>query len=500
MNKMHIRPGDWHASMTMLQSVSNVFWDGFLEHFKFALKWQRCGKDVRNTYFSNCKLTHLVYEVCSSFLLHSFVSSKHEQLKESFEKEEDKSHSNYVCHVASEFSRWLIILENGDDDWLKCCAMFIRMAKDLFTFIDSFRRGDAIGIETGYELFVVVWRALGQHRYEARHWKTQEETYIKFPFHCMEWMRRSCSVNPYNGKHGKHMIAYDEMLELMNRFLKLFPMCSNRDRLAEQSNMIGPAKGAKRFISQLMLGSNDPKVFKSSRILPHEKEKKVIYEMFMLLGTSKQVSGRKFNRMHVKNVIDQCKSRKRLRDMKIEQRIKGKESHQAYSFLSSISQIMDDVELTFSPASEELESVPTSDKQTDAEKAQRAKEREQDLARVMDDDAGRTSIAVLDEPEVTESKTNDDKVAENLGYSRWMITNVWVAGRKRLSNANIQQKRAGTRTRIARNVKVNKVLIAERALRVADERTQIEKPSNIPAQLWTSRIRGMYPEHYSLPN
>lgn len=74
MNRMAIRPGDWHASMCMLQSVPNMFWHGFLKHFKFVLKFQRCGKDVCNImYFSNYKLTHLIYEVFSVILLHTFI-------------------------------------------------------------------------------------------------------------------------------------------------------------------------------------------------------------------------------------------------------------------------------------------------------------------------------------------------------------------------------------------------------------------------------------------
>lgn len=96
------------------------------------------------------------------------------------------------------------------------------MSKDLFIFINWFRCGDTIGVETGYELLVVDWCALGQHRYESRHWKNQEETYAKFPFHFLEVIRRSCSVNPYHGSKHIHMIAYDEIVELMNRFLKLF--------------------------------------------------------------------------------------------------------------------------------------------------------------------------------------------------------------------------------------------------------------------------------------
>ena len=43
-----------------------------------------------------------------------------------------------------------------------------------------------------------------------------------------------------------------------------------------------------------------------------------------------------------------------------------------------------------------------------------------------------------------------------------MVTNVWQAGRRRLTKANIKAKRANVRLRIQRNVRVNQVLIGER--------------------------------------
>lgn len=98
------------------------------------------------------------------------------------------------------------------------------MAMDVFAFIDSYRCGDAIGIEMGYQNFVAVWRALGQHRYEEHHWRQQEEMLLKKPYHFLEWVRRSCTVNPYHGSLGKNQLAYDEALELANRFFAQFPM------------------------------------------------------------------------------------------------------------------------------------------------------------------------------------------------------------------------------------------------------------------------------------
>jgi hypothetical protein len=120
------------------------------------------------------------------------------------------------------------------------------------------------------------------------------------------------------------MIVYVETLELMNSFMKLFPMCNNRDQLANQSNMIGPAKGAKRFVSQLSTGKTKAKVYRSAVDARHKQEKDVIYEMFSLLGTYNVVSGRIFNCMTVKHGVERCANRKNLRDPKVEKRVTGK--------------------------------------------------------------------------------------------------------------------------------------------------------------------------------
>ena len=88
------------------------------------------------------------------------------------------------------------------------------------------------------------------------------------------------------------MIAYNEMVELINRFLKLFQWCSIRDRLAVQLNMIALAKAVKRFVSQLLSGSTDPNVFRKAREENHTQEEKImLHEVFASLRTSRPVPG-----------------------------------------------------------------------------------------------------------------------------------------------------------------------------------------------------------------
>ena len=92
-----------------------------------------------------------------------------DQSKTDFEHVADQSPDSYLCFYAESFAAWIDKLGDGDDNWLKACALFTTMAKDFFTFVGSYRIADEIGVEMGYQAFVTVWRALGQTRYLERH-------------------------------------------------------------------------------------------------------------------------------------------------------------------------------------------------------------------------------------------------------------------------------------------------------------------------------------------
>ena len=55
--------------------------------------------------------------------------------------------------------------------------------------------------------------------------------------------------------------------------------------------MIGPAKTAKRFVSQLLSGLADLTVFQKANEDKHVEEKKMLYEVFAALGTNQPVPG-----------------------------------------------------------------------------------------------------------------------------------------------------------------------------------------------------------------
>ena len=102
-----------------------------------------------------------------------------------------------------------------------------------------------------------------------------------------------------------------------------------------------------------------------------------------------------------------------------------------YRFLSSILQIMDVVELALQPASEGF----SPDACTPTEKAEEEKSRVNNLARTLDDNTGHKVSVHFDKPQASNTKTDDNKAAEHLGYSCWMITSVWDTGQQRLLTA-----------------------------------------------------------------
>ena len=187
-------------------------------------------------------------------LLQAFITRKGDTVRD---KHNNATDANLVCYMSQEFADWIVEIREGSDDWLKTNAMFVSMAHDFITFVEAYRSGDSISIELGYQRFVPVWKALGQSRYEERHWRQQEETLLKHPFLRCEEFQRSRASNPYDGSTGKSHLAMDECIELSNRFYTQFPLVKTMEAFARQANYIGMAKMSKRFMNIMMAMKSD---------------------------------------------------------------------------------------------------------------------------------------------------------------------------------------------------------------------------------------------------
>ena len=251
LSRLIIHPGDWHAGLTCLQTVYNIFWDDILCSVCKKLKWKRVGKDVRDCYFNASRLLRYTYHQLLKILMQNYISEQWPLLRSMFEvSNEDRSEENYFCFVSVNFGDWLEKLHTSSDEWLRACSFFIRMSRDFFSFVRAYRTGDSVAVENGYQTFAAPWRVTGQRRYLSRHWIQLE--YMLDPkygsFMLLEEWRRNRQVNPHPEKLNKNMLAKDEDMELANRCLNQFPKMACRMGFAMQANYVGISKMCKRFI------------------------------------------------------------------------------------------------------------------------------------------------------------------------------------------------------------------------------------------------------------
>ena len=175
MKRLHVKPGDWYAGLTMLQSIMNTFWDGFLQPIVKRLGWKRIRQDCRDCYFQASRCIRYVYHELIKILMEHYVSEKSADLQSDFESNNvDVSNANFYCYVGRRFGQWIKDQHNSTDKWLRARSFFVRMSNDFFTFIRSYRTDDSVGVEIGYQIFATVIRINGQHRYLERHWRQEE--------------------------------------------------------------------------------------------------------------------------------------------------------------------------------------------------------------------------------------------------------------------------------------------------------------------------------------
>ena len=73
MKRLHVKPGDWHAGLTMLQSTMNTFWDGFLQPLVKRLGWKRVRQDCRDCYFQASRYVRYGYHELIKILMEQYV-------------------------------------------------------------------------------------------------------------------------------------------------------------------------------------------------------------------------------------------------------------------------------------------------------------------------------------------------------------------------------------------------------------------------------------------
>ena len=62
---------------------------------------------------------------------------------------------NWFFILTEKFGNWMIDLHVLENNWLCVCAMFMYMACSFLNFVCSYRAGDSIVVDTGYDFFCV---------------------------------------------------------------------------------------------------------------------------------------------------------------------------------------------------------------------------------------------------------------------------------------------------------------------------------------------------------
>ena len=181
----------------MLQSIFDIFWDGLLHPILQFNKLSRLNKEVNRCYYQTSRHVLFTRENLIANLMHGSMSLSRSRLRVKFNSEDWDLFNENVCYVASEFQKYLNKLHESSNIWQQTCAMFLHLPNNFFTFVASYRCGDSIGIEVGYQSFLPVWRALDHTRYLERHWRHLETLFGTLIFQDLEELRRNRTQRRY---------------------------------------------------------------------------------------------------------------------------------------------------------------------------------------------------------------------------------------------------------------------------------------------------------------
>ena len=192
--------------------------------------------------------------------------------------------------------------------------------------------------------------------------------------------------------------------------------------------------------------------------------------------------------------------------------MKDAREDEAYQFLSSIGQILDDVELvTKTVNSEEKHSSSkedyvvtngviaqeTRDSVSSTVESQLQAEANEVVQYLLDDDGSRVCDDEPDKSPKDETRKEDAMKSEKLGYNKFMLEDVWKAGCERLKKADLKKVRNDARERINRRQRVNKAVMEKVALDSNKANTVFKSDLIQNQPPWTRFIMPQYPEYYN---
>lgn len=368
-------------------------------------------------------------------------------------------------------------------------------------------------------------KTCNQSRYLKRTWRQNETLLINIPYRMLEEIRRHRTGRRYSDWTGKSELAIDECLELANRYLSFCPRAMTMDGFCLRGFYVGMSIMCKRFMMLVNTLSKEEKgnfVYRRGSSPKCLAEKRIIYIVFSLLQTWKYVAGRSFNSGYVQSVCKEAEKIVDLKDAKFEARFKESQTDGAFNFLSSVAVIFgdtvpaaveDETALVVTPTvAVNVDNIVLTAQQQELAKHDRLFEKQDEtpveveesltLEEVeaqlvsQNDDATRLAVDNLDEPTIDETTVKDDVVSKKLGYNRFMITNVWEVGNKRLVADEIGKVRQEAVAQIDRKRAITRAMEAASGISEKTQASAIKGTMDVPMAPWTKRIRKRFPQFY----
>ena len=254
-----------------------------------------------------------------------------------------------------------------------------------------------------------------------------------------------------------------------------------------------------------------------------------------------KVDGQQFHSKFLSAITPMLKTK--LKDKKREDQIKGTEDNKVFQILSSIGQLLepdkasgntylkmgdlitideDDVDVEDANIEQQKNTLEQRDNLTPAEHERLRTNDVENEAAILNDDAARTTVDLLDSEEEeddndgnqpgsnTESKSNEKRPGKNkkkdsrahnnevfktLGYNRWMHDSIWKNGAKHPIENDVKKKGEDVQKRLERKRDLKHS--TQTLLLAPNQEQDLKKELEVDVQCWNLFIKDRFPGFYS---
>ena len=107
-------PGDWHAGLAMLQSISTLFWSIIIYPFIILLDLKRIYPEARKNYFSLRRIVSYIVNELIRLFQYKYVLTR-----DAFTSSDNGA--KFLCSMSIGFIDFLEEIVEGADEWRRAC-------------------------------------------------------------------------------------------------------------------------------------------------------------------------------------------------------------------------------------------------------------------------------------------------------------------------------------------------------------------------------------------